>query len=414
MPSKIGVHGIRPDGVASFARRLVEGGAHLATAKSVDDLGWLGQVKEISPQTVTVGRSNKVVHIPLDLNLREEARRTLDKILPQWEANREYVDYWEVINEMDPPSIEEHRKLGEIMIHFMDLAEAEGFKLALLSYSTGVPEWEEMKAIVETGMFARAKQGGHVLALHEYGTPMDVWFGEPIPPRQPHPQRGALCCRYRWWYDDFLVPRDEVIPLVITEAGTMTGMKELGLTPRQWVDQVIWYDERLREDPYVIGCHLFTLGPVHPWADFNYIDAIDLLAERIIAIKDEPDHIRGVDGGQEEPEEPEQPGLKPRIPYHRHYLLFPPDASWEWIEACREYWNKFRVTIGGSGDDSGWGPGLEQRAVTAVNPDHWNGDLQGFLDTYYPGCVYDPVHAETPQELKDILDRRAREDKRLG
>ncbi|HEC36496.1 MAG TPA: hypothetical protein ENI39_08185 [Anaerolineae bacterium] len=413
MPSKIGIHGIRPNRIGAFIERVVAAGAHVATAKSVDDLGWLAHVKQVSPDTVTVGRVNRVVDIPLAGDLREEAREALQKVLPQWEANRASVDYWEVINEMDPPSLDGHRRLAEAMIHFMELAEAEGFRLALFSYSMGVPEWEEMEAIVETGVFARAKQGGHIFALHEYGNPIDVWFGDPIPPRPPHPERGPLACRYRWWYDEFLIPRDEVIPLVISEAGTALGIKELGLTPRQWVDQIAWYDERLREDPYVIGCHLFTLGPVGYWHVFDYEETLDLLAERIIALRDEPDSVRQVSG--EEPGHPgEEPTLKPRTPYRRHYFLLPPDATWEWVEACRGYWEKFRVTIGGSADDAGWGPGLETRTVTAVSPQRWPSDLKEFLETHYPGCIYDPIRAETPQKLKTILDRRVQENKRLG
>ena len=33
-------------------------------------------------------------------------------------------------------------------MHCMDIADEEGYKLALFSYSLGVPEWEEMEAIL--------------------------------------------------------------------------------------------------------------------------------------------------------------------------------------------------------------------------------------------------------------------------
>ena len=422
MPSKIGIHGIRPDGISRLLDQVGAAGAYVSTIKSVDDLGWLTGIKGISPQTVTVGRSNQVVDFYTEGNLLEEARHMVNKVLPQWEANREGIDYWEIINEMDPPSIDGHRKIAEVMIHCMDLAEAEGFKLALFSYSRGVPEWDEMEAMVATGVFGRAKQGGHIFALHEYAEPMDLYYGEPIPPHTAHPDRGALACRYRWWYDGFLIPRDEVIPLVISEAGTTRGMLELGLTPKQWVEQIIWYDERLREDPYVIGCHLFTLGPVHPWFDFDFEDALEELGEYIISLKDEPDQPREVEpvpGGAviiEPIEEPEMgdSDLKPRVEYERHYLLLPPGTEWEWIEACQKYWEEFHVTVGGSADDAGWGPGLKVRMVTAVNPHLWPSDLKEFLDTHYPGCTYDPIQVDTPEELQTILDQRARTGKRFG
>jgi hypothetical protein len=94
----------------------------------------------------------------------------------------------------------------------MDIADREGYHLGLFSYSLGVPEWEEMRAVVETGVFGQAKAGGHALALHEYAYPMNKWFGGPLPGRPTYPTRGPPACRYRWWYEDFLVPRDEVIP----------------------------------------------------------------------------------------------------------------------------------------------------------------------------------------------------------
>jgi hypothetical protein len=420
VPSKIGIHGIRPNKIGDLVQRVLDGGAHIATVKAVDDLGWLPLIKQMSPQTVTVGRVTLEEGIHLGDDLREESRKTFDKVVHQWEANRQGIDYWEIINELDPIGVDGHRKLAEAMIHCMDFAEAEGFKLALFSYSMGVPEWDEIEAIVETGVFARAKEGGHILALHEYGNPMDQWFGEPIPPRPAHPERGALACRYRWWYDEFLVPRDEVVPLVITEAGTTFGFEQPEFSKEQWLEQIAWYDERLREDAYVIGCHIFTLGPVHPWFNFDFEPVINEIADHIIALKDDPDPIREVEGSSEE-ENGEEEGngeimekVEPREPYERHYLLLPPGATWEWVKACRSYWEIFRVTVGGSADDAGWGPGLDARVVTAVNPSRWPGDLQSFFSEHYPGVVYDPIEVDNPQQLKVLLDQRVEDNKRLG
>lgn len=103
MPSKIGIHGIHPNRIGTFIERVVAAGTYAAAVKAVDDLGWLAHVKQVSPQTVTVGRVNLVVDIPLEGNLRKEAQKALARVLPQWEANRASVDYWEIINEMDPP-----------------------------------------------------------------------------------------------------------------------------------------------------------------------------------------------------------------------------------------------------------------------------------------------------------------------
>jgi Fe-S oxidoreductase len=156
----------------------------------------------------------------------------------------------------------------------MDIAEANGYKLALFSYSTGVPLWRDWQGIVETGVFARAKEGGHALALHEYGWPtMDYLWGEPTEDQPPYDDRGVLAGRYRYLYRDFLIPRDEVIPLVITECGLDPLVPGPDL-PTHWkeryVDEMIWYDSKLREDDYVVGGAMFTIGPYDTFEDYDY------------------------------------------------------------------------------------------------------------------------------------------------
>ena len=72
------------------------------------------------------------------------------------------------------------------------------------------------------------------------------------------------------------------------------------------------------------------------------------------------------------------------------------------------------MTIGFSADDAAYGPGLTERAVTVVNPQAWEDDIEAFFETYYPGVRYDPVVAETPEELQALLDRRVDLGRRFG
>jgi hypothetical protein len=65
-------------------------------------------------------------------------------------------------------------------------------------------------------------------------------------------------------------------------------------------------------------------------------------------------------------------------------------------------WDQKRWTIGGSADDAGIGD-LDNRVVVAVNPAQWGDDLQGFFKKHYPGVVYRPVQASTPEALKTKL-----------
>ena len=432
MPSKLGIHAILPGETVSLMRELLEHDAHLPTVKAVEAIGWLEEVKNLDPTTKTVGRLMRGVDHrinvegpPLDDDLQEVARDVMDNLLPLWEPHREHVDYWEIINEQDPPGPDGHRRLAELMIHCMDIAEAEGYRLGLFSYSLGVPEWEETKAVVETGVFGRAKAGGHMLALHEYAHPIDKWFGDPLPSQPPKPDRGPLACRYRYWYKDFLIPRDEVIPLYITEMNVAREMPMISAS--DWIEQLAWYDARMREDYYVVGAHLFTLGGAGSWDNFDFGRHLPALRDHVIAVRntenaewpeppdeeEEEEEPSPPDEEEEEPVTPPEPDA-PRVAYERHYLLLPPDVDWRWAAACRRYWETFRVTIGGSADDAAFGPGLKERAVTAINPGWWGEDLEDFFRTHYPGILYDPITVDSPEELELYLNRRVALDERFG
>ncbi len=405
----------------------------MPTVKAVVSIGWLKDIKELDRDIVTVGRFMRgndprinVEGPELTGDLKKSAQKVMNSLLPRWEAHRDYVDYWEIINEQDPIEADGHRKLAEFMMHCMDIAGPEGYHLALFSYSMGVPEWEEMKAVVETGVFAQARAGSHALSLHEYADPMDRWYGEPLPGRPSYANRGPLACRYRWWYEDFLIPRNEVIPLFVTEANVAKDLPLL--SQEEWIEQMRWYDARLREDYYVVGAHLFTLGSAGSWDSFDYGEFLPALVAHALSLKATTDPTWPEEGVTAPPVSPtptpppptspsppeEQPAVQPRTAYNRHYLLLPQGATWTWIAACRHYWETFKVTIGFSADDAAFGPGLEERAVTVVNPDHWPDDLEAFFDTHYSGIRYDPIVATTPQRLEAILNERAARGRRFG
>ncbi|MEA3339345.1 MAG: twin-arginine translocation signal domain-containing protein [Chloroflexota bacterium] len=272
-PSKLGLHTLRADGAESFVRDVYDAGACVALVKGVDEFGYLRMVKTISPETVTIGRSNVVQAMAPSGDPADAAVWLMDQHMPKWQWEADIVDYWEIQNENDPPTVAGHVWLAEVYIAAMQIAEENGHKLAIFSYSTGVPQWHEWEAIVETGVFARAKAGGHILALHEYGWPTtDNRWGEATEDLPPYEDRGVLTGRYRYLYRDFLIPRGEVIPLAITESGLDPLLENAspGDWKRRYVDNMIWYDTRLREDDYVIGATMFTLGPYGAWEDYDY------------------------------------------------------------------------------------------------------------------------------------------------
>ena len=301
-PSKLGLHTLNPNGALGFVESVHNAGAHVALVKALDDFGYLRFVKEASEETTTVARvgpsrAPQAVDVGGDPPA-QTAAWMMNKHMPYWRFEQDVVDYWEVLNENKPPTIAGHVWLAEFFVAAMDIAEANGHRLALFSYSTGVPQWHEWEAIVETGVFGRAKAGGHALALHEYDWPViDRLWGEPTEDLPPYEDRGVLAGRYRHLYRDFLIPRDEVVPLVITECGLDPAVDLTVEAPgwREWyVKDMIWYDTKLREDDYVVGATMFSVGTFAQWKPYDYEELLwpdnphssDNFFDYIVSLKD--------------------------------------------------------------------------------------------------------------------------------
>jgi len=299
--SKLGVHGIWSNRILEFTQTLADAGAPFRVVKAVDDLGWLKDVKRISLGTITVGRLTHddegavLVNDP-GTDLDWYAAVLMEPILTKLQNDpslREAVTFWELTNEPLGGGVpaEAYARLARLTIRCLDIAEANDLKLAIFGFNAGTPEWVDLLAIVETGVFARAKAGGHILTVHEgvFGDdPVDKWWnvhfvdadGNPttedtgvtapggwIPGGPVLEGAGALCLRYRFLYH-LLKERDEVVPLFVSEfyAGG-------GYDPANKADVVArmqWYDGQLGADDYVLGFGPFTLGPAPDWKHQDY------------------------------------------------------------------------------------------------------------------------------------------------
>jgi len=293
--SKLGIHVIRmsPEGM-DFIRNT-----HPAIVKGVDDLGFLAEVKEISPNTVTIGRLS-ADGMAYNDNPEEAARDFVAEQLEQYQLNPA-VDYWEGFNEPDP-GLDRMGWYARFEAERVRQMAAHGFKTAVGGFSTGVPELDEFERFVPAVEVALAHGG--ILSLHEYSAPdLYLFYGDPIPPNWPaHENRGSLMFRYRWYYEEFLLPRGLYIPLAITEAGidglvgSRPGPSGLGWADFQgywaengmgddgigaYIEQLKWYDDGLRQDDYVIGATLFTAGAIGQWKGYAIEPILPRLAEYI-------------------------------------------------------------------------------------------------------------------------------------
>jgi hypothetical protein len=298
-PSKLGLHVVRNNSpwIMEFVRRV-----RPAVVKAVDDVGWLSDVKRESPTTVTIGRLAPT-HQDMNGDPALAAQAFVAEQLTRYQLNRG-VDYWEGWNEPDPN--QNMAWYATFEAERVRLLAEHGFGAAVGGFAVGVPEWDEFLAFLPA--IEAARQYGGILTLHEYGAPtMDFLVGSPLPGWPGYPDRGVLALRYRWWYQEILIPRGLVVPLVISEAG-IDGIAMAGQRPgpdglgwqdfiSYWDDvglpggtdgylqQLAWYDSELQRDGYVIGFTLFTAGAGHEWESYDVNDILPRLARYVSGVE---------------------------------------------------------------------------------------------------------------------------------
>ncbi len=391
MTSKIGPHVIigPRNGFGPFLETTK---GKLAIVKTVDDHGAATEAKALDPNVLTVGRVNEARHYEtgqmVDMQAWEPRgpykERTgavlaaydyYQTVKPYWNRNPQ-IDVWETFNEFS----NHERWQGWFFIALMDLAEEDGYTLALYSSSTGrPPDLFVANEMVES--LREAKRRGHYLSLHSYGG-----VGTDIKTLKGTEPFHAL--RYRQTYNNVLIPANANPPLILSEIGQAGGFDYLGwdtLGP-----DLEWYDNELAKDKYVVGATLFTLGK---WYQSNYQDALPQLAEHIVNFV--PDTTPPVD-----PPDPDPLECAPRLRYKRvyHYIehtderpaLFA-DRLAVWMEA-----DKTHGTYGNSLDDALHGPGVDAFCILYGIERDRQMEFKAFRIQYYPDA--------RPLEFKPIPD----------
>ncbi len=331
---KIGIHSLQPAESVNYTRQLNQNGGRFPVVKAVDNIDWLADIKTIDPEIITIARFeipgnigegvNGIQYVedgdyshfvdtlfaPIQVKLRER---------PDFLT---IIDYWEICNEPDPPGADGWRKLAECISACIERANEMGIKLAIFALNAGTPEWWELEAIVETGVFGAAKAGGHIMTCHEaifgfengaFNNPVDLWYGHPIPVNQEGTRwvqvredglhyfnfdangqdqpdwwdkgiAGPLLYRYRFLYA-LLHERDEVIPLVISEivyGGNYSDVPDVR-------SRVEWYDEKSADDYYVLAHLPFTLGGYgYGWDKQDYAYAYPTFIDYMTVTRNRP------------------------------------------------------------------------------------------------------------------------------
>ncbi len=280
--SKVGFHISAGNhrGLGECLQKCTAAGNPLPVIFSVDQNIW-PDLERFSPQTTYIFRTQR--------NLRNQtlgdgpgsiytgdpvqtARDWMTEMMPVWAQNKAH--YYAPLNEQDPAQIEGFTWLNAFTIECLNIAEANGYKLALYAFSGGNPKdvlnpasgrpftrddaWFELIPSLQ-----RAKANGHILLLHEYGFNFVT-----LKKSTPH-----LALRYRHAYR-LLTQFNADPPLVISEASAGVGFA--GLAPNLWLDDVKWYDSEIIKDRAVIGCCLYQLG-----GSENFVSLVPRLADYI-------------------------------------------------------------------------------------------------------------------------------------
>jgi len=303
--SKMGLHVILNDDprIMEFIKRTQP-----KVVKGLDNLDWMAQVKQVSPQTITIGRFTDVPNRDvLDNKTPDQfpnpsdfAHQFIDTFIERY---RQYpsVDYWEGWNEFPPHGPDQWKWFSQFEYYRACYMNQMGLKAAIGAFSAGTPEYTDMGIFVQNALQPEVRDNCNaIFTLHEYSSPtLQFGFNAGIPNAVHVDNAGSLTMRYRYWYEGFIKPAGFTIPLVITESGIDAGTGQgcpmgdggqgwyscykdwdaLNLGDAKWkvyLDQLAWYDNLLRQDPYVIGFTVFTAGTTHvpQWRTFDIDDLL--------------------------------------------------------------------------------------------------------------------------------------------
>jgi hypothetical protein len=204
---------------------------------------------------------------------------------------------------------------------------------------------------------------------------------------------------------------------IITECGMTQGVHPQGVGdvgpwhPSHPVSEddywasLMWYNDELMRDDYVLGACLFVVGAISPWESFEHLGGIVNRLARLSV--EEP-------GSEPRPPGPLRPRPEPRPDAETpvgtaawpsgtgepqgHYLLLPPGVHWDWYAACRFYVERFHPSWGENPRDA-----ARAAVVTCVNPGQ---ETLETLRRLNPSARLDVIHAADPAELSGRVGER--------
>jgi hypothetical protein len=274
------------------------------------DANFLRQIKETSPNTKIIGRIDlPQIDLPT-LDPLPAARAFVDRVLVYADdpARRPYIDGWEAYNEPVAANADEMAKLAAFEAERTRLLGERGIRSVIGNFGTGQPPLELWPAFFPALQAAQQYDGW--LGLHEYSAPT-IYYLSTRENMGRHPgvapgDTGWLTLRYRKVYNDILRPAGLALPLVLTELGVdglvaerpgppdAMGWKDFqgywaengyGLWgPGAYIEQLVWYDNAMRQDDYVIGGTIYALAPTAGWESYDIRGPASMVLEQYLSV----------------------------------------------------------------------------------------------------------------------------------
>ncbi len=384
------------------------------------DTSFWRRVRELHPSAFIIGR----LYTPNQDFLSDpeaRGRQFAERVLRE-EVNRitfgggPLYDAWESFNEAIPESVspDEMRAYDAFQVAFGERLRAAGFEPIAMNFGTGNflghHFLEHFQGTLETHRY---------LGFHEYDWPA-MWRLH----RESEAINGGmwLALRYRRTMTEVRRIYRDRHTVIITECGMTQGVHPQGVgdvgpwhpshpisEDDYWVS-LMWYNDELMKDAYVMGACLFVVGAVSPWESFEHLGGIIDRLERLQASA--PDEMVTADkpvaavpsaSGTEAIAPTGPVSVTPSLPAEPpgaagHYLLLPSGVHWDWYEACRFYFERYRPSWGEIVSDA-----ARASVVTCVNPDQDTLDTLGRLN---PSVRLDVIRAADPAELSARIGQR--------
>lgn len=237
-------------------------GAIPAVVIAVGEGGALVEAKDKSGgRTITIYRDQTVFHDApngIDQMDPDKARQTAINLWPRLKVvyDQNPADYYQVTNETGGDNRVSLANIFAFEEKLMELAERDGYKLAVASPAGGSPGDWQIWVDLFVPHIRRAAQGQHIYSRHAYGGVVDpsgsglltTLAGVPADGNAGRPFREATYLRQQGIFT----------PMIITEAGQKAGYEFLGATTT--MADFARYDQLCQQHDNIWGFCAWTYG----------------------------------------------------------------------------------------------------------------------------------------------------------